>query len=262
MFKSNFGVTGCLPWKERDNGVTTGGCTLETRFDSMGLVSIGGCQNSDTGGPGYVNISGGCCINDPPPECITKSTGTTGIQTGTTVTTGKTGFPVCDTYQNYGNGTTDCNKKIYNTQIGCVTCQQTDELYGRYTPPPTIFNKPFPQYTGPSNNYGELSGARPYNRSGEERVLEPIFLPPPPTLAKRQKPPPPPPRPRPPPPPPRPRPPPPPPPPRVKKGKSRFGIKGVSNLVLIIVGLICLLLFYLYKKKKLPGMRSFGKRRR
>ena len=116
MFKSNFGVTGCLPWKERDNGVTTGGCTLETRFDSMGLVSIGGCQNSDTGGPGYVNISGGCCINDPPPECITKSTDKID-KIGKTDKIGNsklnTGYSECDNYQSYGGGLTYVNKQIY-----------------------------------------------------------------------------------------------------------------------------------------------------
>ena len=225
MFKSNFGVTGCLPWKERDNGVTTGGCTLETRFDSMGLVSIGGCQNSDTGGPGYVNISGGCCINDPPPECITKSTDKID-KIGKTDKIGNsklnTGYSECDNYQSYGGGLTNCSTKLYDTPNDCRICKQTNILQGTYAPPPTVFNKPLPNQPIQRPQQSVQSSQRPQQSVQSNQRKRPKIN-------------------------------------YIKKNKSNFGNN--INISLIVIVLIAILLFYLYKNKKLPGMRSFGKRR-
>ena len=46
------------------------------------------------------------------------------------------------------------------------------------------------------------------------------------------------------------------------ENRSNFGMAMPSGMTLyLILAVIAALVFYLYKKKKLPGMSSFGRRR-
>jgi hypothetical protein len=131
MSRSRFGVTGCLANPNMDNGKDSGGCSLETNIDSSGKVRQGGCSNSQTGGPGYKNESGfpPCCITDPPEKCITKSGSGSGSKTVTTETRSSV--------------VTNCKAKVYADDNAKQMCEYQEALQTTYTPPPTIFNKPF-----------------------------------------------------------------------------------------------------------------------
>ena len=128
MSRSRFGVKGCLGNPDMDNEKASGGCSLETRVDSMGKVKQGACGNSQTGGPGYRNESGfpQCCINDPPANCISGSSGSNPV-----ITEAKS------------NVTTNCKAKVYADENAKQMCEYQEALQTTYTPPPTIFNKPF-----------------------------------------------------------------------------------------------------------------------
>jgi len=159
--KSTFGIKGCLSNPNMDNGKSSGGCSLETRKDSMGYVKQGGCQNSSTGGPGYVNASGwpNCCIDNPPEECITKSNNSSSPPPPPP-----------------GNrGITDCSKGIYANDNDKQMCEKTATLQSTYATPPTIFNT-----TTKSNSTGYVDYGT-YNPNPT-----PIIPPPPPTTKKEQ----------------------------------------------------------------------------
>jgi len=212
MPKSRFGIKGCLENPNLDNGKESGGCLLETNLDSMGRVKQGGCQNSQTGGPGYKNESGfpACCITDPPEKCITKSN------------SGSSSKPVITEARS--NVVTNCKAKVYADDNAKQMCEYQEALQTTYTPPPTIFNKPFSPVSStvfsPVNSSNNLVSPASYNEptpimKAVTNWFNGIF------------------------------------------GKSSFGSSSNNNILLFI--LIAIGIFIYIKKRK---GSSFGKRRR
>ena len=240
MYKSNFGIKGCLSNPDMDNGKSSGGCSIEKRIDSMGNVKMGGCGNSQTGGAGYVNSGGWppCCINDPPQNCISSQDNSSQGSSS----------------QRNNNIVTNCKAGTYANKIDEQMCQYEAALQKSYLPPPTIFNTPYLAQPAAYNVSKSASGSS--GSSQDETTRQSTYSPPSqqqqdlsqqiisqktypiqPVAPKREK--------------------------RwydwLFGNSSSFGVNSISKpILLIIVLLICLIVFYFIKKKK----SAFGKRKR